>query len=114
MSIRNRLAAIILGGFVVACYAGGVSSEEAAAAIAGAAIDRYKLSTLSDDCVSLRAVEHHTRFDVDVHERHTPACGGDAETAPRLFTIRVRKIDGALTSDVYDHVDFKPLDHALN
>jgi hypothetical protein len=47
-------------------------------------------------------------------EGHTQGCGGTKETAPRLFSVRVRKRDGRLTSDAYDGVNYKPVDRALD
>lgn len=38
-------------------------------------------------------IEKPSYFELVVHERHTPACGGTPETGPRLFNVRVRKRD---------------------
>ena len=90
-----------------------VTTEEHATGLALAAIHKYQLTTLKDECGLADVSEHKTYFDVDVYERHNAECGGDPETKPRLFTIRVRKRDGRLTSDVYDHVTYQPVTRRL-
>jgi hypothetical protein len=93
----------------VSASAAPVTSESEATTLALTAIHKYHLTTLKDECGVADVTEHKSFFDIDVRERHTPACGGDPETKPRLFTIRVRKRDGRLTSDVYDGVTYQPV-----
>jgi hypothetical protein len=97
---------------IVAC-AGPVTTESQATKLALDAIHKYHLTTLKDECGIADVSEHKTYFDVDVREVHSPACGGIPETEPRLFTIRVQKRDGRLTSDVYDGVTYQPVNHPL-
>lgn len=91
-----------------------VETEDQAIRLATNAIHQFHLTTLKDECGLIDVVDKPAYFEIMVRERHTPRCGGTAETGPRLFTIRVGKRDGRLTSDVYDGVSYKPVDRALN
>lgn len=97
---------------VMAC-AGPVTTEAQATKLALDAIHKYHLTTLRDECGVADVSEHKAYFDVDVREVHSPACGGAPETEPRLFTVRVRKRDGGLTSDVYDGATYQPVNRPL-
>ena len=92
-------------------FCGQVKNEDDALRLATDAIHKYHLTTLKDECGLLDVIERPSYFEIVVHERHTQNCGGAPETAPRLFNVRVRKRDGRLTSDVYDGVSYKPVDH---
>ena len=81
---------------------GEVKTEDAALKLAIGAIHKFHLTTLKDECGVAYVIDKPSYFDVVVREHHTPTCGGTPETAPRLFTVRVRKHDGRLTSDVYE------------
>jgi len=91
-----------------------VTSENTAIRLATNAIHKFHLTTLKDECGLLDVVDKPSYFDIVVRERHTEGCGGSAETGPRLFSVRVRKRDGRLTSDAYDGVSYKPVDHELS
>jgi hypothetical protein len=93
--------------------AGPVTTESQATKLALDAIHEYHLTTLRDECGVADISEHKTYFDVDIREVHSAECGGIPETQPRLFTVRVRKRDGRLTSDAYDGVTYRPVDHPL-
>jgi len=92
-------------------FAGQVKTKEEATALAISAIHKFRLATVRDDCGVIAAIERRSYFEFTVRERHTPECGGTKETGPRLFKVRVRKRDGQLTSDVYDGVSYRPVDH---
>jgi hypothetical protein len=112
----NKIAPLLLAMSVAACasaFAEKVTTRDAAIQLAVKAIHQYHLTTLKDDCGRLDVREEPSRFDVDVVEVHDAACGGDPQTQPRLFTVRVRKSDGWMTSDVYDSVSYQALDHDL-
>lgn len=94
-----------------AAFSAPVKSEDEAIKLATAAIHKFHLTTLKDECGLVDVVEKPTYFDIVVRERHTPHCGGTPETGPRLFSVRVRKHDGWLTSDVYDGTSYRPVDH---
>jgi hypothetical protein len=94
--------------------AGPVKTDDEAIKVATDAIHKFHLTTLKDECGLLAVNEKPSFFEVVVRERHTPNCGGSQETGPRLFTVRVRKRDGRLTSDVYDGTSYKLVDHKLS
>jgi hypothetical protein len=113
MNIRSLVLAVLLlaCSVVFPVCAAEVRTEEQAVKLATEAISRYQLTTLKGDCGVIQVTSMRKRFDLVVRERHTAACGGDSETEPRLFTLRVRKRDGQITSDVYDHVTYRLVDH---
>ncbi|WP_296229355.1 hypothetical protein [Ralstonia sp. UBA689] len=86
-------------------------AEQAKAAdIARAAILKYKLTSLSPECLSFLAdQEDATHYSVEVLENHTPACGGDPNTAPRVVTLLIDKNTGALQKDDPATGDYVPL-----
>lgn len=92
-------------------YASRINSKEKASKLAIAAIHKYHLTALKDECGLVDVTEHPSYFEIVVRERHTQNCGGLPETGPRLFNVRVRKHDGQLTSDVYDGINYKLVDH---
>ncbi|OCS44478.1 hypothetical protein [Ralstonia pickettii] len=95
-----------------AASAPAVSEAEQAKAVdlARAAIEKYKLTTLSQECLSFlvdRADDTHNS--VEVLENHTPACGGDPNTAPRVVTLLIDKNTGALQKDDPASGEYVPL-----
>src|SRR5437763_15444281 len=92
-------------------FAGEVKTEDEAIKLATDAIHKFHLTTLKDECGLIDVIEKPLYFEIVVHERHTPGCGGSPETGPRLFNVRGRKRDGRLTSDVYDGTSFKLVNH---
>lgn len=92
-------------------FAEQVRSADEAIRLAAAAIHKFALTTVVDECGSIVAIEKPSYFEIIVRERHTQNCGGTPETGPRLFSVRVRKRDGRLTSDVYDGTSYKLVDH---
>lgn len=90
-----------------------IKTKDEAIKIAIDAIHKYRLTTLSDECGLADVIERPSYFEITVRERHTKECGGNPETGPRLFNVRVRKHDGQITSDVYDGTNYKPVNHQL-
>jgi hypothetical protein len=89
-----------------------VSEAEQAKAVdlARAAIEKYKLTTLPQECLSFlvdRADDTHNS--VEVLENHTPACGGDPNTAPRVVTLLIDNNTGALQKDDPASGEYVPL-----
>ncbi|OFA04298.1 hypothetical protein [Duganella sp. HH101] len=111
MKPSHRLFALLLLASS-SIFAGEIRTKDEAIKLATGAIHKYRLTTLKDECGLIDAIEKPLYFEILVRERHTQDCGGTPETGPRLFSVRVRKHDGRLTSDVYDGTNYKPLDHA--
>lgn len=110
MKLFHSLAFLLLLASTPA-FCGQVNTEDVAIKRATDAIHKFHLTTLKDECGAVDVNEKPAYFEIVVRERHTRNCGGSPETGPRLFTVRVRKRDGQLTSDVYDGTSYKPLDH---
>lgn len=111
MKLFHFLLAVLL--VPTQAFSAQVTSEEEATKLAINAIHKYRLSTAQGDCGAIDMVEKPSYFEFVVRERHIPKCGGTRETGPRLFNMRVRKRDGQLTSDVYDGISYRPVDHTL-
>src|SRR5262249_23317166 len=64
-------------------------------------IRRRQLTKLADDCLSYNLDSSEKEdYVVSVHENHRdPKCGGDPQTSPRLFSIRVNRKTGAMSTD---------------
>ena len=95
-----------------AASAPAVSEAEQAKAVdlARAALEKYKLTTLPQECLSFlvdRADDTHNS--VEVLENHTPTCGGDPNTAPRVVTLLIDKNTGALQKDDPASGEYVPL-----
>lgn len=106
------LSALLLLASTTA-FSGPITTEDEAIKLATDAIHKFQLTTLRDECGLVDVTERPSYFEIVVRERHTQNCGGTPETGPRLFSVRVRKHDGRLTSDVYDGTTYKPVDHKL-
>lgn len=109
--MKPRVLAILLVLVCASAFSGPVKTVEQATTLAIGAIRKFQLTALRADCGVIDAVERETFYEFIVRERHLQNCGGTSETGPRLFSVRVRKRDGRLTSDVYDGVSFQPVDH---
>ncbi|RDD83134.1 hypothetical protein [Dyella tabacisoli] len=91
---------------VVADTALLVSNEDAAIKRVGDAVQRHHLTSLRSECLSFMVEEDGaTSYSVDVHENHTQPCGGDPSTSPRLFSFKVDRSHGKLTTDALDPAD---------
>ena len=78
--------------------------------LARAAIDKYKLTSLPQECLSfMPAEEDAAHYSVEVLENHTPACGGDPNTAPRVVTLLIDKTTGAVQKDDPTTGEYVPL-----
>lgn len=99
-------------GNAPAASAPAISEAEQSKAIdlTRAAIEKYKLTTLPQECLSFlvdRADDTHNS--VEVRENHTPACGGDPNTAPRVVTLLIDTTTGTLQKDDPASGEYVPL-----
>jgi hypothetical protein len=86
------------------------AEQDKAIDLARTAVQQYKLTSLPLDCLSfLAAREDATHDSVEVLENHTPACGGDPNTAPRVVTLLIDKRTGALQKDDPATGEYVPL-----
>jgi hypothetical protein len=112
MKPLHCLAALLFLGST-SVFSAQIRTRDEAIKLATAAIHKFHLTTIKDECGLIEVVERSSYFEIAVRERHTRNCGGTPETGPRLFNVRVRKQDGRLTSDVYDGTNYRLLDHKL-
>jgi hypothetical protein len=69
--------------------------------LARGAIQRNKLTDLSDACVKLEIDDQAAiKFvELTAREVHNASCGGDPDTEPRLFTLHIDRQTNAISSD---------------
>jgi len=75
-------------------------------------IRKHKLTSLSDECLDYLVDDSDgATIDIDVHEKHDAKCGGDPNTSPRLFSFKLDRASGQLTTDALDLADgdFQPI-----
>ncbi|WP_338846879.1 hypothetical protein V8J88_24320 [Massilia sp. W12] len=75
-----------------------VSNPRQAQEVAQSAIQECRLSRLPPACVRLFVQSAPAFWLVDVREQHDAQCGGDPDTAPRLFSLQIWR-DGRVLSD---------------
>ncbi len=77
-----------------------VHSAQEAGALAARAVQACQLTSLPSACLRYHSSteDKGSSFMVDVYEWHDSKCGGDPDTAPRLFSLRVTR-QGKLSSD---------------
>lgn len=69
--------------------------------LAAQAVTENSLTEIPIECLSFSLSDalYNGHRIVDIRERHSEQCGGDPHTAPRLFSIAIDEVDGALWSD---------------
>ncbi|WP_266157168.1 hypothetical protein [Dyella silvatica] len=83
-----------------------VANEDAAIKLISEAIQKHRLTSLPIDCLTFMPEEEGaTTYSVEVHENHTPPCKGDPDTSPRLFSFKVDRSNGQLSTDATDPAD---------
>jgi hypothetical protein len=83
-----------------------VANEDAAIKLISEVIQKHHLTSLRSDCLSFMPEEEGaTTYSVEVHENHTPPCEGDPDTSPRLFSFKVDRTNGKLSTDATDPAD---------
>jgi len=76
--------------------------EDAAVLAVSKAIRANRLTELADECLAYRFDPTTLKdvYEVEVRENHKYAkCGGDPSVSPRLFSVRISKTDGSMTTD---------------
>lgn len=75
-------------------------------------IRKHQLTSLKDECLDYMVDDSDgATVDIDVHEKHDAKCGGDPNTSPRLFSFKLDRVSGQLTTDALDLADgdFQPI-----
>jgi hypothetical protein len=73
------------------------------------AIHKKHLTKEKGPCLSYDIDENADAYLVKVIETHAPGCGGDPNTSPRLFTVKVDKNSRAMTADNGSPGTFHPM-----
>ncbi|SAM67030.1 hypothetical protein CHUV0807_1698 [Cardiobacterium hominis] len=94
---KTLLITLLAASF--SAVAAPVNSEDAAFTAALAALEKHQLTSLKTECLFFDAAEEGDNYQINVHEKHDASCGGDPNTAPRLFTLTVAKADGKVSVD---------------
>ena len=90
-----------------------VLSEEAIVEQVSAVVKRHQLSSLPPQCLDYMVDDADAAtIDIDVHEKHDATCGGDPATSPRLFSFKLERANGRLSTDALDLADgdYQPID----
>ncbi|OOH91833.1 hypothetical protein BMT54_01620 [Pasteurellaceae bacterium 15-036681] len=100
--MKKLLTALMVGLLALPVMAKPVKNIEQAIELVERSIIKNKLTELPIQC--LMFIENDVGNDfpyhqIDVREKHNQECGGDPETAPRLFSYSVNKKKGFLKTD---------------
>jgi hypothetical protein len=66
------------------------------------AVRANRLTELADECLAYRfdSATLKDTYEVEVRENHKyTKCGGDPAVSPRLFSVRISRTDGSMTTD---------------
>ena len=88
-----------------------IDSEDIAIATAKEAVQVYKLTSLTNECLNFEASTSPTKsgYVINVREKHSSECGGNPMVEPRLFSFQVSPT-GKLMTDAYTtDMKFEPL-----
>ncbi|HEX5485459.1 MAG TPA: hypothetical protein VFX23_05640 [Limnobacter sp.] len=111
--MKKILVSLSIATCSLGACAATVKSDDQAVDLAAKAVQKYQLTTLALECLYFDTEDEKTKYLVRVREKHNEKCGGDPETSPTLFFIRVNKKDGKLsttarnTDDEFESLPFK-------
>lgn len=78
-----------------------INTEAEAVKVLGQFIKDRQLTTLAPECLRFDVSEPDKQiYVINVREYHDAICGGDPKTSPRLFSARIDKSSGTITTDV--------------
>ena len=87
--------------------------DKALLAVSAAIRKNHLVDQKPDQCLAYRVDSKSMKdaYVVEVRENHRhKECGGDPQTSPRLFTVRVAKATGDMTTDANSPAgEFRPL-----
>ena len=89
------------------------SDDDAVIERVSAVIKKHHLTSLQEECIDYMVDSSDgATVDIDVHEKHDEKCGGDPNTSPRLFSFKLDRASGQLTTDALDLADgdFQPIE----
>lgn len=101
----KKIMLAVCGGLMAsAAIAKPVKNVEQAVDLVKKSIVKNKLIDSKLECLWFDYDEtdnNNAYYEIDIREHHTEQCGGDPETAPRLFSYKVDKKTGKLCTDSY-------------
>ncbi|MBB5401985.1 2-keto-4-pentenoate hydratase/2-oxohepta-3-ene-1,7-dioic acid hydratase in catechol pathway [Paraburkholderia youngii] len=109
MRARMVTFALLLASAHAAASAQAISTADQAAERAAKVTQTHHLSSNRTQCLLFDVSDEKNYFIVGVHENHTLECGGDPNTAPVLFFLKIRKRDGYVVTNRRDGEHFAPL-----
>ena len=80
-------------------HAQSVRNEGQAVRRVSESVARNKLTSLKPECLMFMAEKTERGYTVDVREKHDEKCGGDPQTAPRLFSYEIDRRSGKMKTD---------------
>ncbi|MDO4879517.1 MAG: hypothetical protein Q3966_09560 [Neisseria sp.] len=93
------LPAICLFLLALPAAAQGIKTSRQAVSQVIKSVEKHKLTTLKTECLMFVDEETAKSYLVDVREKHDEQCGGDPQTAPRLFSYEIDKRSGKMKTD---------------
>ncbi|NIF79669.1 hypothetical protein F3J20_20125 [Paraburkholderia sp. Cy-641] len=109
MKIRPLALSLLLTAAHATASARAITTADEAADKAASVTQTHHLSTHTTQCLLFDVSDSKRYFIVGVHEKHSRECGGDPDTAPALFFMKIRKRDGYIVTNRSDGEHFKPL-----
>jgi hypothetical protein len=103
MSLRNTTISILAAAAILPMVAAKpparpVVTKAAAVSRVEGWLGRNPVTSVPVKCLAFEVQAHPPRtFVVTVREHHSPECGGDPETEPRVGTFEVDKSSGRVT-----------------
>jgi hypothetical protein len=79
-----------------------ITTDEVAIQRSVEVLRKYKLTSRAADCMAFTVDQKKPYFVVDIRELHNKTCGGDPDSMPELYTVRLRGSDGA--ASIYDAI----------
>lgn len=97
--MKRILTVLCLSLITTTAIAKPVKNIDQAIDLVEKSIVKNKLTTLKTECLSFVHGGNDIYYEIDVREKHNEQCGGDPETAPKLFTYMINKKTGRLKTD---------------
>ncbi|MGF6963586.1 hypothetical protein OKW43_000591 [Paraburkholderia sp. WC7.3g] len=109
MRVRFLTFGLLLASAHAMASGRAILTADQAADRAAEVTQTYHLSSNRTQCLLFDVSDEKSYFMVGVHEKHTPECAGDPNTAPVLFFMKLHKRDGYIVTNRRDGEHFAPL-----
>lgn len=97
----KKLSIVFLSCWLSACFHESmlIKNESAALEKVIQSIEKHKLTSLHRECLLFISDDKGDYYEIEVRENHNEKCGGDPQTAPRLFKYEVNKYSAEMQTD---------------